>query len=247
MHTEIRLFTARASRVACALFCSIAIAFASGQATAGTLEIFFTDFDIELTPDAGGMTGTLTDGGGTAGSDALFSASFAADGSPIGSPITANANGGLFADLFVSGVPALTSGTPVSAPAGGTFRLTFPDEPLGDDKFLDLTLSDVVVAFIDATTVQFAFGASVASSVSEDLPLDLDIGSPVSLSFSTQIDSGLTSSSFGVIGFTANGTGEVRGDNAPDNQGGIPEPSSIALAGLFGLMGSVVAMRKRLG
>lgn len=241
MHTEMKLFTARGFRVAASILCSVAIAAASSQANAGTLEIFFTDFDVELTPDAGGLTGTLTDGGGLAGSDSLFSASFSVDGSAVGTVAS-----GVTADLLVSAVPALTAGVPVTAPAGGTFRLDFSDAP-NAGKFLDLDLSSVSVAFVDATTVQFAFGASVASSVTEDLPLDLGIGSPVSLSFSSQVTGGLTSTAAGVVGFLANGTGEVRGDNAPDTNGGIPEPSSIALASLFGLMGSVVVMRKRLG
>ena len=176
----------------------------------------------------------------------LLSATFAVDGSFVGTVST-----DVTADMEVLGVPALTSGSTVPA-TGGKFSLDF-----GGGKFLDLILDTVSITYIDATAVQFVFGAGVApdqSDVMQDLPFDLSgdpasgLKAPVTLSFSSQVKPGsiVTNGGGGVIGFEAVGTGEVRGGFEPD-ENKVPEPGTLGLMALAGMMGGVVALRKRLG
>src|SRR5690606_27332718 len=91
------------------------------------------------------------------------------------------------------------------------------------------------------TTVQFVGVASVASVNGQSLPLGLMIGDPVTFSFSSQVTSQTVDGNNFVATFAASGTGEVSGNNI------IPEPSSLGLLALSGLLGSMMADRYRLG
>ncbi|MGI9457916.1 MAG: PEP-CTERM sorting domain-containing protein [Aeoliella sp.] len=232
------LLTNAVGRVVFAFLFSALIAFAAPLAQAGTLEVFFSEFDATLTPDPAGGTSTLTDAFPALGSpDSLLSATFAIDGTEVGTSTV-----GVTADMLVAGVPALSHATTVFSPPGGSFDLDF-----GGGKFLSLDLGDVAITYIDATAVQFVFGASIASGFTQDLPHGLGpdaLKAPVTLSFSTQVKPGSIVSGAApgdIIGFEAVGTGEIRGSTE------IPEPSTVGLIALAGLMGGVVALRKRLG
>jgi hypothetical protein len=133
------------------------------------------------------------------------------------------------------------------------FRLEFVDGPDldTDPDFLDLALSDVMVTFIDGAPKDFVFTASLASGFTQStsFPFDLGIDSqfPVTLSFSAQTSNAVVGQGGAVSSFTASGTGEVRTGFDPDTSQTVPEPASIGMVVLAGLMGGVYAMRKRLG
>lgn len=145
---------------------------------------------------------------------------------------------GVTIDLDIPGLPAIPlTGGVVNSAAGGSLYLDF-----GAGDFLDLELASATVAYVSATaTVNFTFGGSVASINGQSLPFGLELGDPVSMSFSTQVTSGSLVGAAGNIGsFLASGSGEVSGAL-------VPEPSSLGLLALGGLLATMAASRYRLG
>ena len=82
------------------------------------------------------------------------------------------------------------------------------------------------------------FAAAVADIAGQELPFDLQIGDPVNVSFSAQLDPGSkTVSGDFISGFTARGTGEVQGTF-------IPEPTTALLLMLCALAMPFFARRR---
>lgn len=105
-------------------------------------------------------------------------------------------------------------------------------------QYIQVDLDRVNVTYIDVSnTVQFTFGAAVSDTFVQNLPFGLQLGDPVTVSFSAQIAAGSKTTAGGfVTGFNANGTGEIAGPQ-------VPEPATCALAAC-GLI-AMVAVRRR--
>lgn len=191
---------------------------------AATLEILFEDIDISYDDSLG----TIVDQNDP---DPLTNVDFVVDGGVVGG-IPAGAT----LDFEIPGVPAIAdvSGTIVTSDPGGNFNFDF-----GGGNFLDLDLDEVTVTYISILSVKFAFGGSVAGIGGQDLPFGLTLGDPVSVSFSTTIDD-ITVDSGIVKSFLGSGTGEVEG-------AAVPEPTSLGIAALGGLLATMFASRYRLG
>jgi hypothetical protein len=195
---------------------------------ANTIEITFSGMDIvydgNAIYDAGSNAGGLAD---PADADPLLVANFSQDGSLVGSIAS-----DISLDLYIpdiTGIPAaanthhvlLTPGNP------GFLDLLIGTSPLASE-FLLLDLNEVSITYLDAAgTVQFTFGAAVASSASQNLPFGLVAHEPITVSFSAQIVPGTLTEAGGVVtGFLASGTGEIRG---------VPEPATYCLMVAAGL------------
>ncbi|REK18341.1 MAG: PEP-CTERM sorting domain-containing protein [Planctomycetota bacterium] len=203
------------ARIARKLLAFAAIALAvPAAARAEMLEIQLGGVDI-------GYDGTNIFDAGAGDPDPLNSVAFLVDGVQVGSVLTSD----ITLDLFIPDVLDIAdTGDVVVSGAGGFFDIGLP----GAD-FLDLDLDAATITYVDLTTVQFAYAGSVAAIDGQSLPFGLEIGDPVSISFSTQIDPGTLVTAGGFVEeFTAFGTGEVRGIL-------VPEPASVVLGGLGGL------------
>lgn len=215
---------------------------AAPQASADTMEIFFSGINIEY--DGTDIFDADPDGDTT---DPV-SASVSVNGSPVLPMIT-----GARADLFIDNIALQTDTTVSPVGANSYFELSFPDGADGDSDrdFLRLDLVDLTVTYIDGAAKDFVFSASVSNafSVSDSLPLDAIalLTTPITLSFSAQTSSVAMGPGNAVASFLASGTGEIRADFDPDTDIVVPEPGTIGLAALAGLMGGAFVMRKRLG
>lgn len=200
--------------------------FAGAALQAATMQIFFDDLDLEFAYD--GATGEITTVGGA---DSLIEIDISIDSNPVGS-IT----GGTI-DLTIPGLPAIPVGMSsilTSAP-GGTLSLDF-----GGGNFLNLVLEEAQIAYLHASSqIQFVGGGSVGAIGGQSLPLGLVIGDPVSLTISTNVTQ-LTDDGTNILTFLSNGTGELSGTV-------VPEPTSLGLLALGGLLGSMMVYRYRLG
>jgi hypothetical protein len=227
------------SRFACAALVA-AIGLFNSTARAGTIEIAFTGmnlvYDGSSLYDAGSNAGGLAD---PADADPLTSVDVFVDGSLVGS-----LSSDISADIFipdVTGIPAAPSTTyGLTTPGNpGFFDLLVGTSPLASE-FLLLDLSEVSVTYIDVLgQLQFTFAAAVADSNAQNLPFALEIGDPVTLSFSARLNPATKTTAGGfVTGFAAAGTGEIGGQL-------IPEPSSAMLFAIGALALPLITRRRR--
>jgi hypothetical protein len=213
---------------------SVALLAFAMPSLAATINIQFTGMDLvydgSAIYDAGSTSGGLAN---PADADPLGSVDFLVDGVEVGS-----LSNDVSLDVFipdVTGIPVganvvdnqITPGNP------GFFDLLIGTSPLASE-FLLLDLEEVSITYLDvANIVQFTFGAAVTDVFFENLPFNLDIEDPITVSFSAQIVAGTkTDNGTDITGFDAAGTGEITG---PGTQ--IPEPSSCVLAALGLLVG----------
>lgn len=201
--------------------------FGVSQASASTIEIQLAGLNVVYDGSA------VADAGGSNPEDAdpLDTVNFRVDGSLVG---TYNS---LETDLYASfefgpieEIP-ITGGTVSTGLDAGYFDLLMPDIGLA------LELDDASVTYLPTGAALFVFAGSLANVADQDLPLGLVIGDPVHVSFSTQIESKTDDGDY-LTGFTASGTGEIRGEQ-------IPEPSTLIMlcVGVFALL--LPARRKR--
>lgn len=209
-------------------------------ASAATIQIGFTGmnlrYDGSTIYDAGSSSGGVGD---PADADPLATIDFFVDSTQVGS-----LNSDISVDVRIPDVLNIPSApntvynqTTVGNP--GHFDLLIGTTPLAAE-YLQLDLNNVTVTYFDVSgLVQFTFGAAVAASNAQNLPFSLEVGDPITLSFSAQVDAGSKTSAGGFItGFRATGTGEIRGE-------AIPEPSSLALAGIAAVAIPVALRRRR--
>lgn len=211
------------------------IGFGSVAAQAG-LVIEFTGlnlvYDGSSLRDAGSAAGGVAN---PADADALASVDFIVDGTPVG-----GLSSDISIDVFIPDVlniPAGAGNSTIINTVGnpGYFDLLIGTSPLAS-QYLLVDLGTVAITYIDvAGIIQFTFGGAVAAGFSQNLPYDLVIGDPVSISFSAQIDPGsrTTDGDF-VTGFTASGTGEYQGTL-------VPTPGALA----FLAVGVPAVIRRR--
>ena len=189
------------------------------QASASMIEIQVIDVDIVYDSS----TGEITDAGSP--SDPLSALFFSDSGGPVGN--LQNPPDDLSIDLSVPGVFGIDpAGDVVFSAPGGSLELLTPASILS----LDLESAEVIYG----STLEVVFIGTVGAISSQDLPFGLVIGDPVGVTFSTQVDS-LVASSTMVESFTASGTGEITGEF-------IPEPSSVAM---LAVAAGLAAVRRR--
>ncbi|MEQ8848489.1 PEP-CTERM sorting domain-containing protein [Botrimarina sp.] len=200
------------------LLCGAVMCFA-GSAQAELIQIGFTGLDLSYDG------ATLRDV--SANGDVLSSVSIEENGVAVaGSPFGA----GISMDLEIPGLTLedVMVDEAVSA-AGGSLLLNLP----GGD-FLNLSLAEVQVTYINTGFLKATFGGTVADVVSQQLPTTMPIGSPVEVTFSANISTTTASNGF-IDSFLARGSGEISGE-------AIPEPASLALVALAGV---AAAARRR--
>ncbi len=121
-------------------------------------------------------------------------------------------------------------GGQVTSATDGTLYLN-----LGGGDFLSLLLDEVTVAYVPLTqSVRFVFAGSAAELVGQQLPFDLTIAEPISVSFSTNVREWSSDDDEYLSFFRSKGTGEITG---------IPEPATMGLLGIGGL--ALMLRRKR--
>jgi len=184
------------------------LAFEAQLLAAATLQIQFTGLDIEYDGS------TISTVGGV---DPLNTATFLIDGILAGPTLVAPTDI-LSADIEIDVVDIpVAGGTGVTPIPAGSFVLSLLTGGL------DLILDDVAVDYLPTGFVDFVFSGALASVGSQDLPYGLEIGSEVTVSFSTQIASGsLVDDGTYLSAFSASGTGEISGAV-------VPEPASTLL------------------
>lgn len=200
----------------------------STLASAEIIEIQMVDIDIEY--DA--TTGVISTPG--PGPDDLGGVFFFVDGAPSGAliaPPTA-----LSLDLTIPGVFGIDpNGDTVQSAAGGTLELLAPSSILS----LSLQVADIIYSptAVGPEFFRFSFVGTVGDIVSQALPFDLTIGSPVTITLSTRAST-VNASQDQVESFEASGSGELNGTFENDPNNNIPEPRTIgivaALCGMFG-------------
>lgn len=190
----------------------------------GALDIEFTG--LNLTYDGSTISDSTDPNGGNCDpneADPLTMVDFLVDGSSIGS-----VSNDVYMDVSIPGVTGISDVDPVSvvfANGSGYFDLLIGS---GAEEFLKLDSSEVTITYINSTSqVQFVFGASVVGIGSQDLPFDLTIGDPVTVSFSTRVKVGskVVDDDDVVTAFSSAGTGEITGQ-------AIPEPATCLLVAL---------------
>lgn len=202
------------------------VGFGSVAAQAG-LVIEFTGlnlvYDGSSLRDAGSAAGGVAD---PADADALVSVDFIVDGTTVG-----QLSNDISIDVYIPDVlniPSNSGAATIINTTGnpGYFDLLIGTSPLAS-QYLLVDLATVAITYIDvAGMIQFTFGGAVATAFSQNLPYDLVIGDPVTVSFSAQIDPGSRTTDGGfVTGFTASGTGEYQGTV-------VPTPGAVALMAL---------------
>jgi len=148
--------------------------------------------------------------------DPLTAVAITEDGVLVGPVLTSS----ISQDLYIPQVASISAaGGATFSAAGGSLLLE-----LGSGSHLDLDLGKVDINYVDLNgAVQFVFAATVGGVSDQSLPHELVIGQQLSVSFETHVSPGSLTTSGGIVtGFTASGTGDVRG-------AAVPEPTCLVL------------------
>lgn len=191
-------------------------------AHAANLEITFSGMGIVYDGtniyDAGSNAGG---NGNPAEADPLIIVNFSENGSLVGS-----ISDDVSLDVFipdVTGIPAVANAQHLLVTPGnpGYFDLLIGTAPAAAE-YLRLELGEVGITYLDTLgTLQFTFGAAVASGSNQNLPFGLVAGELITVSFSSQVDPDTLTEAGGLItGFTASGSGVIRA---------VPEPATVGL------------------
>jgi hypothetical protein len=192
----------------------------------GTLEIQFTGLNLSYDGNTISDAGSTSGGNGNpADGDELDLVEFKVNGSSLGTLTT-----DIFIDISLPDIVDLSNTNPATVVVTSGANAGYFDLLIGSPvatEFLRLDTSSVTVTYLNVTsTIQFAFGGAVVAVDTQDLPFDLTVGDPVTVSFSTKVDAGSkTVEGEFVNSFTASGTGEI-------NALAVPEPAVCMLVGL---------------
>lgn len=202
-------------------------------AQSAILDIHFTGLDLVY--DA--STGTISDAkdadggeGDPALSDPLATMDFFVDNVLVG---TLNTN--IFADVAITGVPNIPIGGGTVTTGEGIFDLLTSNSMPGWGLALDFDM--VSITFVASGGFDIAIlGAGLATIGEQDLPFGLQIGDPVTFSFSSTNFSTTNDDTY-LTSFTSAGGGTVTGYL-------VPVPAAVWLFG-SGLLGLVVIARRK--
>lgn len=205
-------------------FCVAALMFAASQAaSAGLIQVQLGGVDLRYAGN------TLNDANAS-GADGLTNATFLENSVELGVDTT-----DVTLELSIPGVMNIpATGGQVNSLPGGSLDLQ-----LGGGDHVTLDLESVQVTYVSLSSlIKFAFAGTVSMIDSQQLPYGLSLQDPVTVTFSTQITGGYSESAGHVGTFNSSGTGELQSGDLPY----IPEPASMALLGMGGLM---IARRRR--
>ena len=180
-------------------------------ALGGMIEIEFTGVDISYDG-----TDIVDQDPNSGDPDPLTAVAITEDGVLVGSVLTSS----ISQNLHIPQVTSISAagGSTLSA-AGGSLFLE-----LGSGSHLDLDLGQVDINYVDLNgAVQIVFAATVGGVSAQSLPHGLEVGQQLGVSLQTQVSPGSLTTSGGIVtGFTASGTGDVRG-------AAVPEPTCLVL------------------
>jgi hypothetical protein len=224
------------NRVACVL---AAFSLLASPTPAATIQIDLTGmnlvYDGSAIYDAGSTLGGLAN---PADADSLLTADFTLDGALVGS-----LSSDVSLDVYIPGVTGISAGansvSNQTTPGNpGFFDLLIGTAPLAS-QFLVIDLDEVSITYVDVQNiVQFTFGAAVSDVFAQNLPFGLVIDDPISVSFSAQVIPGSKTDNGSVItGFSASGTGVIRGP-------AVPEPTTCLLA-LIGFAATLTSRNRK--
>ncbi len=211
----------------------------AGTASAN-LQIIFAGLDLVYDGtaiyDAGGSNTTAS--GNPAQADALDTMTFYLNGTKVNNTILSD----IYADVYIPGVQNIpvTGGVvnSMSGYSGFGFDLLTKSTTPGYGLGLRFESGAPVQIVYDGTAITVNGSAITNAISSQDLPYGLEMGTPVSLSFSSNNLTNLTDNGQVLTHFNSAGSGEVTGPSA------VPEPTSLLLLGM-GLLGGGAAVTRR--
>jgi hypothetical protein len=207
------------------------LAIGAGSIGAATLEIQLAGLD--LTYDGNALYDATSINGRAANpaeADPLLSMHFLVNGSPVGT-LTSD----VYADVYVDGLtncPA-TGGMATTSGQGDTFGIDLMTNSSNPSGGLSLNI-DQFQMFYAGNEVSMA-ATGVASSVAlQNLPFgfEFDVNEPITIILSSAHLTNVTTAGGFLTGFNSSGTGNIAG---------VPEPVSLMLLGVGGL----VILRRR--